>query len=190
MNLYKNIGKVVLDGSENITLNSNNSYGIANFLWIHNLNSYDDYGQGIRFKSTNFKSQNSFIANEKNEGCLWQKNTAYFRINQEKANDVATFKQWLSEHNVEIYYALATPYKIDLGIVDMPLSYDEITNIFTDSDLMPQINAKYYRNFITTIQNLQVIEKALKQELVDINTRLSALENATTNVASESEVVE
>ena len=190
LNLYKNIGKVVLDGSENITLNSNNSYGIANFLWIHNLNSYDDYGQGIRFKSTNFKSQNSFIANEKNEGCLWQKNTAYFRINQEKANDVATFKQWLSEHNVEIYYALATPYKIDLGIVDMPLSYDEITNIFTDSDLMPQINAKYYRNFITTIQNLQVNEKALKQELVDINTRLSALENATTNVASESEVVE
>ena len=79
---------------------------------------------------------------------------------------------------------------IDLGIVDMPITYNEITNLFTDSDLMPQINAKYYRNFISTIQNLQVNEKALKQELIDINNRLSALETAQTNVASESEVVE
>ena len=72
----------------------------------------------------------------------------------------------------------------------MPLTYDEVTNIFTDSDLMPTINAKYYRNFISTVRNLQVNEKSLKQELIDINNRLSALESATTNVASESEVVE
>ena len=32
-------------------------------------------------------------------------------------------------------------------------------------------------------------EKALKQELVDINARLSALETAQTNTTSESEVV-
>ena len=79
---------------------------------------------------------------------------------------------------------------VDLGIVDMPITYNEITNIFTDSDLLPQINAKYYRNFISTVRNLQVNEKALKQELVDINTRLSALESAQTSVVSESEVVE
>ena len=67
---------------------------------------------------------------------------------------------------------------LDLGIVDTLLSYDEITNVFSDSDLLPQINAKYYRNFISTVRNLQVNEKALKQELIDINNRLSALENA------------
>ena len=67
----------------------------------------------------------------------------------------------------------------------MPLSYNEVTNIFTDSDLLPQINAKYYRNFVKTVQNLQVNEKALKQELIDINNRLTALETAK---ASESEV--
>lgn len=91
---------------------------------------------------------------------------------------------------IEIYYEVATPYKIDLGPVDMPLSYNEITNIFTDSDLLPKINAKYYRNFITTVQNLQVNEKALKQELVDINARLSALESANTSITTESEVTE
>ena len=72
----------------------------------------------------------------------------------------------------------------------MPITYNEITNLFTDSDLLPQINAKYYRNFISTVRNLQVNEKALKQELIDINNRLSALETAQTSVASESEVVE
>ena len=72
----------------------------------------------------------------------------------------------------------------------MPLSYNEITNLFTDSDLLPTINAKYYRNFISTVRNLQVNEKALKQELIDINTRLSALESAQTSVVNESEVVE
>ena len=79
---------------------------------------------------------------------------------------------------------------IDLGIVDQLITYNEITNLFTDSDLLPTINAKYYRNFISTVRNLQVNEKALKQELIDINTRLSALETAQTNVASESEVTE
>ena len=65
---------------------------------------------------------------------------------------------------------------IDLGICDMPITYNEITNLFTDSDLMPQINAKYYKNFISTIQNLQVNKGTLKEELVDIENRLTGLE--------------
>lgn len=36
----------------------------------------------------------------------------------------------------------------------MPLTYNEITNIFTDSDLLPKINATYYRNFKQTIKNI------------------------------------
>ena len=65
---------------------------------------------------------------------------------------------------------------VDLGICDMPITYNEVTNIFTDSDLMPQINAKYYKNFISTIQNLQVNKGTLKEELVDIENRLTDLE--------------
>ena len=88
------------------------------------------------------------------------------------------------------YCELETPYVVDLGVVDMPITYDGTTNLSIDSYLLPQINAKYYRNFISTVRNLQVNEKALKQELIDINTRLSVLETAQTNVVSESEVVE
>jgi hypothetical protein len=73
------------------------------------------------------------------------------------------------------YYVLAEPYEIDLGVVDMPLTYSPETNVFTTSELEAIINAKYYRNFINTIQNLQVNEKALKDELVDIQSKLNAL---------------
>lgn len=97
------------------------------------------------------------------------------------------FNEFVANNPFVVYYPLAEPYEIDLGIVDMPLSYNNVTNIFTDSDLLPNINAKYYRNFTKTVQNLQVNEKALKQELVDINNRLSALETSRTSLMSESE---
>ena len=76
----------------------------------------------------------------------------------------------------------------------MPMSYKDITNIFTDSDLLPTINAKYYRVFDKTIQNAQINEKTLKQEITDLNatvsaldTRLKALETKTVEEPTESE---
>lgn len=89
----------------------------------------------------------------------------------------------------QVVYYVGDETVIDLGVVDMPITYNEITNLFTDSDLLPQINAKYYRNFISTVRNLQVNQEALEQALIDIDTRLSALENAQTSTTSESEVV-
>jgi hypothetical protein len=93
------------------------------------------------------------------------------------------FKQALSENPITVIYELAEPYEVDLGVVDMPLSYSPETNVFTTSDLQPNINAKYYRNFINTIQNLQVNEKALKEELVDIQNQLKALQVNVSNLS-------
>lgn len=104
--------------------------------------------------------------------------------------DIEAFKKWLATHNTEVYYILAEPYEIDLGVVDMPITYNEITNIFTDSDLLPQINVKYYRNFTKTIQNLQINDDTLKNELLSIENRLTALENANTNAVNAEPVVE
>ena len=68
-----------------------------------------------------------------------------FIYSEETSNlSLTDFKSWLLTHNTEVCYALETPYEIDLGIVDTLLSYDEITNIFSDSDLYPVINVKYY----------------------------------------------
>lgn len=51
----------------------------------------------------------------------------------------------IAEPSGKLIYALKTPYEVDLGIVDQLLTFDEITNIFTDSDLYPVINVDYYK---------------------------------------------
>ena len=178
------IDKVVLDGTNN-QLFGNSS---TDYYWEYFRNNFNN---GIG-------TQQSAIVNYLNQTTnarvvIIKNGTLYLRFPKSSGIDLSTntkFNEWAKDHNVIIYYALKTPYTLDLGIVDMPITYNEITNLFTDSNLMPTINAKYYRNFISTVRNLQVNEKALKQELADINTRLSALESAQTSVVSESEVVE
>ena len=111
-----------------------------------------------------------------------------------KGFTIAQFSDWLRNNPLIIYYILQKPYTIDLGPIDMPLSYKGITNIFTDSDLLPKITAKYYRTFEKTIQNMQINEKSLKQEITDLNNnisditkRLEALESANVSTVEESE---
>lgn len=119
-------------------------------------------------------------------------NMIRLRFKDDTIQTVENLRDWLKSHNLKIFYLLANPYSIDLGSVEMPLSYNEVTNIFTDSDLLPKINAKYYRNFKKTVQNLQVNNDTLKNELISIENRLTALENANTSTVDvdESEVTE
>lgn len=184
--LEKKIGKVILDGSESWDLpnnqNSNGNYNTSYFT-----TSLPDIKPDGKMLSNYFAFK--YLWNNDVVG-IWVGGSKFLniRISKTIANTTASFKEWLSENNVEAYYELSEPYEVDLGIVDMPLSYSPETNVFTTSELEALINAKYYRNFINTIQNLQVNEKALKEELVDINSRLSALETNLVNMASVQEV--
>lgn len=183
--LNKIISKTVLNGTQPISYSRviNDDKFVAQF----------NIGTAIKSSSTMVSDKfiykpNGWTSNSENISTGGSNNNLLqIKILQSRLEEVSSngLTNWLSTHPVEVYYALEKPYEVDLGIVDMPLSYDEITNIFTDSDLLPQINAKYYRNFTKTVQNLQINEKALKQELIDINNRLTALETAK---ASESEV--
>ena len=187
LNLYKNVGKVVLDGSE--SWQQSGTYTNEKILSAYSR-VFTDYKKFSEIKSTHFKYYDRISSSTMNEYCATGGETFRLGIFKTTCETIQELQNWLSTNKPLLYYPLKTPYKRDLGIVDMPITYNEITNLFTDSDLMPTINAKYYRNFISTVRNLQVNEKALKQELIDINNRLSALETAQTNVASESEVVE
>lgn len=179
------ISKTVLNGTQPISYSRviNDDKFVAQF----------SIGTAIKPSSTMVSDKfiymsNGWASNSENISTGGSKNNLLqIKILQSRLEEISSngLTNWLSTHHVEVYYVLEKPYEVDLGIVDMPLSYDEITNIFTDSDLLPQINAKYYRNFTKTVQNLQINEKALKQELIDINNRLTALETAK---ASESEV--
>lgn len=167
--LNKMIGKLVLNGSETISISGATTDEIL--VATLNTNGLVD-GHGI---------SNYFIYGphvEKNKFSIYNtgKNIRFcLDINQYPTID--EFKIWLSKHNTNVYYVFEVPYQVDLGSIDMLKTYENVTNIFTDSDLLPNIQAKYYQNFETTIKNLKVNEQSLKQELSDIKSRLTILES-------------
>lgn len=183
--LNKIISKTVLNGTQPISYSKviNDDKFVAQFNIGTTIKSSSPMiSDKFIYMSNGWASNSENISTGGSNNNLLQIKILQSRLEEISSNGLTS---WLSTHPVEVYYVLENPYEVDLGIVDMPLSYDEITNIFTNSDLLPQINAKYYRNFTKTVQNLQINEKALKQELIDINNRLTALETAK---VSESEV--
>ena len=105
----------------------------------------------------------------------------------DETSSLEKWKDYISKNPIEVYYPIDKPYSIELGVCEIPLSYNEVTNIFTDSDLLPKINAKYYRNFKKTVQNIQVNNDTLKNELVNIENRLTILENSNTSAVDVDE---
>lgn len=138
--LVKNVGKVVLNGSESWSLQSINTYNIANFLFNHRLN-------GINEKnaiSSHFIQKQIAIANTTNECMYWQNNAVYIRMNNTTASTVEAFKQWLSTHNVTVYYQLATPEIIELGgLPETIKTFESVNNIQVLANLPTEIEVKY-----------------------------------------------
>lgn len=192
--LDKKVGKYVFTGNENIVL----------FSSLNDINQYY-YILNTCLSTTNQQLNNIYVMSNYFQGVEWQnswtKNNTItigwgkrLFIDSKDFTSIDNLKNFLSTNAVEVYYPLETPYTLKLCVIDMPLSYKKITNILTDSDLLSTINANYYRTFQTTVQNLQINEKSLKQEITDLNNsisditkRLAALESANVNTVEESE---
>ena len=137
--LVKNVGKVVLNGSESWSLQSINSYDIANFLFNHRLNGINDKNA----ISSHFIQQQTAIANTKNECMYWQNNAVYIRMNKTTASTVEAFKQWLSTHNVTVYYQLAQPQLIELGELPEEIKVDENVQLISNLDTTIEITDNF-----------------------------------------------
>lgn len=164
LNLYKNIRKVILDGSEG-WIKGINAKGLTYFY-----HAIDDRLIG---------GPNPFVSNF-TVGSLWTLesyiniaafsggNTAFNVMLEDTSITTAQeFKTWLSTHNTEVYYALATPYVVDLGIVDMPITYDGVTNLYTNSDLMPTVNVEYYTEILENAKDNIIGQDIYLQDEVD-----------------------
>ena len=186
--LDKNIGEAIFDGDETYTLHNTNALGIANFGHkLSYLNSASD-----KIKCSHFIYSYLPINETTKECILWQSayNYVYFRINSDKASTVEEFKTWLAENNVKVLYNLANPYRIDLGVVNQLKTYSDETNVFTDSELQPNIYMLYNRNFKTTVRNLQVNEGKLQEELANLESRLASLEASLNSLAQTTSLLE
>lgn len=151
--LNKIISKTVLNGTQPISYSKviNDDKFVAQF----------NIGTAIKSSSTMISDKfiymsNGWASNSENISTGGSNNNLLqMKILQSRLEEISSngLTNWLSIHPVEVYYVLNTPYEIDLGIVDMLLSYSGVTNIFTDSDLLPKINAKYYKDFKLSIKD-------------------------------------
>lgn len=152
--IHKEIGKVVLDGTQGtFSKPSTNRFNIDNAFkdYYKQLNSttylsnfYVAYGQ----KRTN-ADFNSLVTNVDYGFDLTNDSTTYnIRIKDTRYDDITQFKNWLSNNNLILYYALATP--TETQITDENLiaqleglrgasTYINQTNIITSGDLAPII---------------------------------------------------
>lgn len=151
--LNKIISKTVLNGTQPISYSRviNDDKFVAQFnIGTAIKSSSPMISDKFIYKSNGWTSNSENISTGGSNNSLLQIKILQSRLEEISSNGLTN---WLSTHPVEVYYVLNTPYEVDLGIVDMPLSYSGVTNIFTDSDLLPKINAKYYKDFKLSIEN-------------------------------------
>lgn len=141
--LNKKTGKVVLNGSEDWTQTGTQYEG----LYSANITKTDMKRQNV-FNGdiySNYFVENSFAT--QSEGITkslrpLEYDYIIIRINNTRANTLDTFKAWLSTHNTEVYYVLATENLIDLNYtVDVRL-FNGVNNISNSEDM--NMTLKYY----------------------------------------------
>ena len=93
------------------------------------------------------------------------------RVGLTRKSEIQTedaFNEWLTTHNLEIYYALATPELIDLGqLPELPKTFEGINNIWAETNL---------GNTEIEIEYVQDVKKLLEKQAEQQNARLDNIE--------------
>jgi len=129
--IEKNIGKVVLNGTENWAINRN---GTANWYYYANISSITIITDSTSSNTLcDHYTWGSVGVSNTNTGYYIVKNGGQVRIRYGAEDTVANYKTWLGNNNVTLYYQLANP------------TYEIIDN----ENLIQQLN---------NIQNIELIE--------------------------------
>lgn len=157
--LTKKIGKLILTGINEDWYFSpwGNIYKLL--LDDYNLTLKNQFPSSILFNniiSSHFKEdvcddKTGLISSKSKDGTFsfcYQNNVPTLYIKNDICNqDIDAFKNWLNENNVIIYYELDQEKIIDLGVINMPKTYETNTNISVSSDLEVDLEATYYTIF-------------------------------------------
>ena len=165
VSLIKNIGKVVLDGSENwYHYNSgageNNTYSVA----IGNVGtSLED----ITVISDKFvaNSADNLYSNDI-QGIANSLTQLIIRIDKNIASTISDFTQWLQTHNTIVYYQLAEAQTIQLGkLTDIITTLNGTNNISINGNIPTTISTTYALDIKKYIDNkLAEISTAMIEE--------------------------
>ena len=144
--LHKEIGRVVLNGSESYATGSLSGY--YRFQTTLSTPNKELPNEAIllsnNFKGISFNNRNS----QTNETCFMSNGNLSFNTNV--ANSESSFKTWLSTHNTIVYYVLATPTTTEITNSELLEDLDNIelldglNNIMiTSSDLPATLDIHY-----------------------------------------------
>lgn len=163
VNLIKNVGKSVYDGSDDETwksnLNVDGSYRydiFEDFALVDNYSDYSilpiisDYFTSMAFRDLNLNSKIGIAPYYDGE------NNASKRIciSLNNSMNLADFKMWLQENNVTVYYQLTEPQTINLGKLEDLISTDKGSNTFAiNGNIDTQISTTYALDLKKYIDN-------------------------------------
>lgn len=184
--IKKNIGKVVLDGSENSWVKSGASstdYFVAS-LALNNMGIYSKSGSGSLWLINRF-SNGEGLGTSNNENCFytynpdttWGYRNIGFTVSSSLVNDINSWKTWLDTHNLIVYYVLANPtYTVitdnelveQLEALENATTYDNQTNVIqTNSGLPIYTYVEFIKPLDFSRNGLGVIPNVLNAKVVD-----------------------
>lgn len=150
--LIKKTKEFTLD--ENKTMSASALTNTTRFVIYNVASSSDDFPYAM---STHFCYMVDYNA-DKEHFYIARNGAMYLFVNKSIASTVDELKTWLSKNNVKFLYELAGPEEIDLGTVEMPHTYDGVSNITNSADTEMTVKAYEWTDEITNDNNLQSIQ--------------------------------
>ena len=187
--LIKQIGKMVLSGSENWKLTATQlTNTVTAYLDIKGKQN----GFCISDKFSTVTNQTDYTSYD-NEFIQSLTSSVNFtrialRILKTKllTQDIAGFKAWLQANPTTIYYELEAPIETTIDIINNLRTYDGTTNIFTQGSLIePNIYCKVPSDVITALDTRQSTVKGKLFSSADA--RLEEIEQDVKNIVTPSE---
>ena len=152
--LHKEIGKAVLDGSEDFSTPNTISYSLQKSTYFSGIDTTTGINASILTSHfTKAGSSSSSVI-----GTFWV-GTSFINFNYDNTDaNVNTFKTWLYSNHVDIYYALATATNTQITNTDLIAQLEAILNA-TSYDPITNISSEYEENNAPFIINATALMK-------------------------------
>ena len=158
--------KLVLDGSENWLQSSLNTEGFNNFYIQKILEGYVNAEDDIEMKLSHFvqKPFSNWTGLLLEEFAENSSGNLGIRISQDIAENLESFKTWLSSNNVTVYYRAKTEERLPMTaeqieiakqIKNTLVSYKDTTHVYSEDNISPIFKCSAIADMTAMLDNLQ-----------------------------------
>ena len=189
--LYKAIGKVVLNGSENWITWNDASTENTRLFGTSDYDTIKNYGYSVDSYSNYFKNYKVSLWNLDEQGFTFNNtgsNLLRIRINKTIADGTTALKTWLSTNNTLVYYVLATPTTTEITDTELINQLESVrllqglNNVSITSDnLSTPIKMTYLKYFDT------IDEEYLKDVNVNFGEKFGPVNSVVLSRSAESD---